>query len=51
MIGARLYVAAGGAGLGGSSVGAFYDEELARVLEVPLEREWPAHIFAMGPVD
>ncbi len=51
LIGARLYIATVGAGLGGSSVGAFYDEELAGLLDVPLDREWPVHIFAMGATD
>ncbi len=48
LVGARLYIAAGGLGLAGSSVGAFYDEEAAELLGVPLEKEWPAHVFGAG---
>jgi SagB-type dehydrogenase family enzyme len=49
MIGARLYLGAGAEGLGGCSVGAFYDEELAALLGVSTDVEWPAHLFALGP--
>lgn len=48
LVGARLYLAAGEASLGGCSVGAFYDEEAARLIGVPLEEEWPVHFFALG---
>lgn len=48
IIGARLYLAAEARGRGGCSVGAFYDEETAKVLGVDLDREWPLHFFAMG---
>jgi SagB-type dehydrogenase family enzyme len=48
-VGARLYLAAMERGLGGCSVGAFYDEEAARLLGVDAKREWVAHFFAFGP--
>jgi SagB-type dehydrogenase family enzyme len=48
IIGARLYMAAGARGLGGCSVGAFYDEEAARALGVSLEEHWPLHFFGLG---
>jgi SagB-type dehydrogenase family enzyme len=48
VIGARLYMAAGARGLGGCSVGAFYDEEAARALGVNLEEHWPLHFFGLG---
>lgn len=50
ILGARLYLAAGARGLGGCSVGAFYDDEAARLLGVDLDREWPVHFFALGRV-
>lgn len=48
LVGARLYLAVGEASLGGCSVGAFYDEETARLIGVSLDEEWPAHFFAYG---
>jgi SagB-type dehydrogenase family enzyme len=48
IIGARLYLAAAARGLGGCSVGAFYDEEAARALGVDIEEEWPLHFFGFG---
>jgi nitroreductase len=41
-------MAAGARGLGGCSVGAFYDEEAARALGVNLEEHWPLHFFGLG---
>jgi SagB-type dehydrogenase family enzyme len=48
ILGARLYLAAAAADLGGCAVGAFYDAELAATIGVDLQREWPLHLFALG---
>ncbi len=48
IVGARLYLAAQAHGLGGCSVGAFYDQEAAALLGVKLDEEWPAHFFGLG---
>jgi SagB-type dehydrogenase family enzyme len=48
IIGARLYLAAAARGLGGCSVGAFYDEEAARALGINIEEHWPLHFFGLG---
>jgi SagB-type dehydrogenase family enzyme len=48
VVGARLYLAVAGRGLGGCSVGAFYDEEAARALGINFEEEWPLHFFGLG---
>jgi SagB-type dehydrogenase family enzyme len=48
IVGARLYLAVAARGLGGCSVGAFYDEEAARALGVNLEEQWPIHFFGLG---
>lgn len=48
VVGARLYLAAAARGLGGCSVGAFYDDEAAHLIGVALDRAWPVHFFALG---
>jgi SagB-type dehydrogenase family enzyme len=48
MMGERVYLEAESRGLGACSVGAFYDDEAARLLGVPPEREWVAHFQALG---
>jgi len=48
IVGARLYLASAAHGLGGCSVGAFYDEEVAALLGIDLAEEWPIHFFALG---
>lgn len=48
MVGERLYLAAGAQGLGACAVGAFYDEEAARLIGVGREREWVVHFAAVG---
>ncbi|QRK04747.1 SagB/ThcOx family dehydrogenase [Archangium violaceum] len=48
MIGERVYLEAEARGLGACSVGAFYDDEAARLLGVPPAREWVAHFQALG---
>lgn len=48
ILGARLYLAVAARGLGGCSVGAFYDEEAARVLGINMEEQWPLHFFGFG---
>jgi len=48
IVGARLYLASAAHGLGGCAVGAFYDEEVAELLEIDLAEEWPIHFFGLG---
>jgi SagB-type dehydrogenase family enzyme len=48
LTGARLYLAAQAAGLGGCAVGAFYDDELRAVLGMSETRAWPVHLFGFG---
>jgi hypothetical protein len=48
IIGARLYIGAAEAKLGGTAVGAFYDGEAGALVGAG-DREWIAHFFALGP--
>jgi nitroreductase len=48
LTGARLYLTAQAAGLGGCAVGAFYDDELRAVLGTAEMRAWPVHLFGFG---
>ena len=46
-IGHRLYLAAEALGLGATGIGAFYDEEVHRYLELPPQQQVVYH-FAIG---
>jgi SagB-type dehydrogenase family enzyme len=48
MMAERVYLEAEARGLGACSVGAFYDDEAARLLGISPEREWVAHFQALG---
>ena len=48
MMAERVYLEAESRGLGACSVGAFYDDEAARLLGVSPEAEWVAHFQALG---
>lgn len=48
MVGERLYLEAAARGLGVCAVGAFYDEEAARLVALDPTREWPVHFAALG---
>ncbi|MCW5636636.1 MAG: nitroreductase family protein [Rubrivivax sp.] len=48
LVGERIYLAAGGLGLGVCAVGAFYDDEAAALVGLDAEREWPVHFAALG---
>jgi len=50
-IGERLYLGAGARGLGACAVGAFYDDEAARLVGVAPERAWVVHFAALGHID
>jgi SagB-type dehydrogenase family enzyme len=47
-IGHRLYLAAEGLGLGATGIGAFYDEEVHRYLNLAPEQGWVVYHFAIG---
>ena len=51
MIGERVYLEAGARGLGACGVGAFYDDETARLLGIDPAREWAAHFVALGRIE
>lgn len=44
----RVYLEAESRGLGACSVGAFYDDDAARLLGISPDREWVAHFEALG---
>ena len=48
LLGERLYLAAQALGLGVCAVGAFYDDEAARLVAVDPAREWVLHFAALG---
>ncbi|MDO9093805.1 MAG: SagB/ThcOx family dehydrogenase [Rubrivivax sp.] len=48
LVGERLYLAAVALGLGVCAVGAFYDDEAARLVAVDPAREWVVHLAALG---
>ncbi len=48
MVGERLYLEAGARGLGVCAVGAFYDDEAARLVALDPQREWIVHFAALG---
>jgi SagB-type dehydrogenase family enzyme len=48
MIGERLLLGATAKGWGACPVGAFYDDDMAKLLGVDLEREWVLHLVALG---
>lgn len=50
-IGERVYLAAEARDLAACSVGAFYDEEAARLVGVDPAREWVLHFVALGVPD
>ena len=47
-IGHRLYLAAEALGLGGTGIGAFYDEEVRRYLDLTVADGQPVYHFAIG---
>ncbi|MCX7902310.1 MAG: nitroreductase family protein, partial [Burkholderiaceae bacterium] len=47
--GEALYLQGERLGLAVCSVGAFYDAELAALLDIDLRREWPIHLVCFGP--
>jgi SagB-type dehydrogenase family enzyme len=47
-IGHRLYLAAEALGLGATGIGAFFDDEVNRYLNLPTEREQVVYHFAIG---
>jgi SagB-type dehydrogenase family enzyme len=47
-IGHRLYLAAEALGLGATGIGAFYDDEVHRYLDVDLKRGQVVYHFAIG---
>jgi nitroreductase len=51
MIGERWLLAAVANGLGACPVGAFYDDEAAKLIGVDPRREWVLHFAALGVVD
>jgi SagB-type dehydrogenase family enzyme len=51
MIGERWLLAAVANGLGACPVGAFYDDEAAKLIGVDQQREWVLHFAALGVVD
>jgi SagB-type dehydrogenase family enzyme len=50
MIGERWLLAAVASGLGACPVGAFYDDEAARLIGVDPKREWVLHFAALGVI-
>ncbi len=48
MLGERIYLEAGGRGLGACAVGAFYDLEAARLIGIDPDRAWVVHFAAVG---
>ncbi len=48
IVGSRLYLATQAAGLGGCSVGAFYDNEASQLIGASDKEVWPAHFFGFG---
>jgi SagB-type dehydrogenase family enzyme len=44
----RVYLEAESRGLGACSVGAFYDDDAARLLGISPDREWVAHFQVLG---
>lgn len=48
LMGERLYLQAQALGLGACAVGAFYDDEAARLIGVDGAAEWPLHFAALG---
>ncbi|HEX8203940.1 MAG TPA: SagB/ThcOx family dehydrogenase, partial [Isosphaeraceae bacterium] len=46
MLGERIYLEAGGRGLGACAVGAFFDDEAARLVGVDPARAWVVHFAA-----
>ncbi|MES3023213.1 MAG: SagB/ThcOx family dehydrogenase [Pseudomonadota bacterium] len=49
MVGERWLLGAVARGLGACPVGAFYDDEAARLIGVDSAREWVLHFAALGP--
>jgi nitroreductase len=47
-VGERIYLEAGARGLGVCAVGAFYDDEAARLVASDPSREWIVHFAALG---
>ncbi|HEX2542662.1 MAG TPA: SagB/ThcOx family dehydrogenase, partial [Caldimonas sp.] len=48
LAGERIYLEAGARGLGVCAVGAFYDDEAARLVGVDPAREWVVHFAGLG---
>ena len=48
MVGERIYLEGVARGLGVCAVGAFYDDEAARLVALDPAREWPVHFAALG---
>ena len=48
LVGERLYLAGEALGLGVCAVGAFYDDEASRLVNVDPAREWVVHFAALG---
>jgi nitroreductase len=48
MVGERVYLEAGARALCVCAVGAFYDDEAAKLIAVDPAIEWPLHFVAVG---